>query len=151
MKKRIFLALSLTLLAVGAYAANPQQPGVATSTGAMFAISATTNPSLIESTGTNVKYDYNQGQAYVPPTFSSNVARGTFMAPRLWQEIFNDTGLNIYVGYNSNVTTQAASGNGNYGRKIPHGGAMAYDDCLPKWIVSESSTTERKIIITQGN
>lgn len=140
-----WLIAGLMLCSGPLFAAEAQYPQVATTTGAVYSVSVTSNPGILVSTGA-FRPEYKWNGAYVPPAYSTNATRGQFMSPRIAEEIFNDSGQTIYIGYDSRVSSQTGA---NLGHKLPHGASMSFDDAIPKWAIAETSTTAQRIIITQ--
>ena len=131
------------------------------------AITVSTNPALVYSTGTGIFQDYAHlpgPQAVVKssPTagmgLTISTAAGQYMADRIYLEFFNDTSTDVWVGYTSKVSTSAGA---DYGRRLIPGSAYAIDGAIRDVYAVASSSwgqaanqgqfeTERKFVITQA-
>ena len=158
-KIAVFLGVILTAGAAGAVdfqsVVNRGAVQYATST----AITVSTNPAIVYSTGTGIFADYRHSPgpvAVVPssPTASTGLAAGQYMSDRVYLEFFNDTSTDVWVGYNAQVSTQAGA---NYGRRLIPGSAFSIDGAIrdiyavtcSSWF-SGQYFTERKFVITQA-
>lgn len=147
--KRLLMGLGI-IIAMGtvgycAQGAQVQNVG-AISTGTWFAMNVSTVPQLIFSTGTNVdihvafSFDVNAGTAITP-------VPGKYLPDRIHWEIFNDSVQDVFIGYNSSVSSMPTSE--NYGRRITSTAAWSHDcSVLEHWIVSGASTGFR-VVVTQ--
>lgn len=141
-----FLAVAAVMLCVSVSAhANKypkqQDPGaveVATTT----VITVSTTPAMIISTGTGTG-GYN--------FFSSSGVNGAFttaqyLDQRLFLEIYNDSSVDIFVGYDANVSSITGK---NLGHRIKAGGSLSKNDSIMNmWAVSGSDTGQN-VVITQ--
>lgn len=133
----------LAVIALLCPAKSHAESSIAYATGTITSIIVTSNPALMLSTGTKMNYVF---EVTHDTNSSLTQAYGQLMYPRFYEEIFNDSGQTIYIGFDSRVSSQTGA---NCGRKLPHGASLSYSDGLPKWAVSETSTTLQRIIITQ--
>lgn len=119
-----------------------QNPG-AVEIGTMTAVAVATNPVQIISTGTGTSgYGY-----YTDSGVVGGFTPAFYLDQRMFVEIFNDSGQDIWVGFDQNVSSTTGA---NYGRRIPHGAAWSNDGSLLNyWAVSSASTTARKVVVTQ--
>lgn len=134
--KKLISAIILSLAGCApAWALFPQL--VAESTGTTTTVAVTTTAAPIISTGTLVVEGDEQPFVIHKGTYAPTVSQGQVMSQRKFFEIFNDSGDDIFIGYNANVSSQA---NVNRGRRIPDGGAWAHDCQIRNhWAISGSS------------
>lgn len=139
--KRLQTALGVILLSLAgcvpamADAEFPQL--VAKTTGSVQTVWVTTTPAPIISTGTavneyGVPFNVNRG------TSAPTVSQGQVMPGRYFIEIFNDSAVDIYLGYNALVSSTSVQ---NRGRRIPPGGSWSHDCAVrAHWAIAGSST-----------
>lgn len=124
----------------------------AVSTGTIHAVEVTTTPAILYSTGTNLGgWSAGAQKNFLVPTDSNTVANmgwGQYMADRKYLEIQNDSDYDIWVGYDSSVSSMPVA-TGRKGRKIASGSAWQHDGSIKDYWAVSSSTTRKSIIIIQ--
>jgi len=129
------LVISVIGICVDIFATPSVQDVGANSTGTVVAVNVSTVPALLLT-----KQDYLNTAGF---TMSS----GTYLANRIQMEIYNDSSIDIYVGYNANVSS--ITGRPYYGRRIPSGSAWSHNCSIEQhWAISGSSTGFN-VIVTQ--
>lgn len=139
----------------------PVQEQGAVSASTSVAISVSTNPTIVLSTGTNMPYQKQLGDAdnYAYPAQSSWTVPGQYMSGRTHTEFFNDTSTDVWIGPNINVSTRPGA---NYGRRLIPGSSWSLDGNIRNYFVVCGSSwtggaagaggifaTEKKFVITQ--
>lgn len=123
----------------------------AVSTATITSISVTTAPIIAISTGSGFFWDSalngsGGGSFNFNGSVNTNATPGQYMPQRLYVEFFNDTSTDVWIGFNSSVSTQAGA---NYGRRIVPGTALLnYGQLNNYWVVA-STTTSQQFVITQ--
>ena len=136
------------LMALG----SPVSEQGAVSTGTIHAVEVTTTPAILYSTGTNLGgYSSGSQKSFFIPTDTNTVANmgwGQYMSDRKYLEIQNDSDYDIWVGYDSTVSSQALT-TGRKGRRIPAGGSWGHDGSIKDYWAVSSSTTRKSVIVVQ--
>ena len=105
-KKLSFMSSVLFFLGLSQSYAAQLSDNISRSSGTMYAISATTTPTLILSTGSLVVNPFKyQGNTFNSPNFSTNVVRGQYNFERIHFEIYNDSGHDIWVGFDNQISS----------------------------------------------
>ena len=148
MKKILFFAITILAgLADRSFAGFPPvQDRGAISTGTIFNISVTTNPSILLSTGNNVLYSDAPVLFFVPTDTTTVKGNGQYMRDRMFLEIRNDSANDVFIGYESDVSS--ITGNAKRGRKLDANGGIWAHDCsvIHHWIVAGANST---VTVTQ--
>lgn len=145
--KKTLLILSVTLaglLAQGFAASPPVQEQGAVEISTSISISVSTTAMLAYTTG------YLQGRdsgssSYVKPSTAPPII-GQYMPNRLGIEFFNDCSTDVWVDNNVNISTMPGV---NYGRRLVPGASIVYLGSVRDYYVKASTTTEKKLVITQ--
>jgi hypothetical protein len=109
----------------------------ATSTGTMYAVSVTTTPALLLSTGAYTN-------SVILPSGATRVF-GQLMLNRTHIEIQNGTTNSVWIDFDVQVSSMAGI---HRGRKIVPGEAVSYDSNIPFYITS-GNNTDQAITVTQ--
>lgn len=145
MKKILITFVAVLGLTGFVNAAPPVQDMGAVSTGTVFNISVGSNPTLATSTGTNV---VNAGQTFTINRGTDTLpVAGDYLPGRVHLEFLNETGQDVYLGYDTNVSTVA--GNRFRGRRIPHGGTWSTNTSIWHYYLRASTPTSQNFTVTQ--
>jgi len=143
--KKILAAVGLLIGACSVGHAAPAVQNVgATSTGTIITINVSTVPQLAVYPSSNV---FNASGFQISLGTGTDRRYNSLLNNRIQMEIFNDSSVDIWAGFNSSVSSWTNSN--NYGRRIPAGTAWSHDCSIEQhWLVAGSSTGFR-VVITQ--
>ena len=111
---------------------------VANSSGTSVTVWVTPTPALLVSTGSNVQVGGKTPSFFINRGTSTLPVAGDYMTSRNFIEIFNDSAVDIFVGYNANVSSQTGI---NRGRRIPAQASWSHDCSIEDhWAIAGSST-----------
>lgn len=117
--------------------------------GSTTAISVTTTPAILLSTGAISAYFNAEPGYYVyaaTGVAGTTAAVSDYMNSRMFLEIYNDTTNQIFLGYTASVSSIPGA---NYGRNIPPGTAWSHDCSLMNHFIVADAPTLRKVVVTQ--
>lgn len=151
MKRTLALAvLILSVLSVGKLRAAPAVTETgSTSSGTVTIVNVSSNVSVLLSTGMNFAFfGESTNQIFFPDRSSSTITSpGQTMPGRKTIEIFNDSGVDIWIGYSASVSTWP--GTTNLGRRVPTGTSWSHNCSIPVHYAVANSSTGFGVVVTQ--
>lgn len=144
MKKALTALLFMAVLSGAEVNAAPSREEGASSSGTIVSIAVTTTPALILSTGSLMSWG---PVVFTPLQTTATPNPGQMFWGRVALELYNDTGYDVWLGYDNRVSSQAGS---SYGRRIPTGTSYSHECSIPDhWIVSGTTLTPTKLTVIQ--
>lgn len=117
----------------------------ATSSATVITVAVSSNAALILSTGTAKNIYFTSGTAN---QFLATLPQ-TYMDGRMYLEIYNDSSIDIFCGFDSNVST--AVGSIYRGRRVPaNGNSWSINGDLPNIYCVSNSSTGYSVAVTQA-